>query len=218
MKILKPRSLVARLVTAGTAGLLIAIGLFAVLSHIIDVPFVTTAVAHPAPDYRPGIVDTPLEVTPPPRIPKPEKPEPPDVLTPREISDDPVPEDRTIERGAVTRTLDLGREGVDGVGRVPGFGYSGGTDQETVKLFGMPPEYPARQLIQGVEGWVRVRFTITATGSVRDASVVAAEPRGAFDAAALAAIARWRYNPRIVDGVAVERVGVETLIEFELAE
>ena len=38
-----------------------------------------------------------------------------------------------------------------------------------------------------------------------------------FDDAALKAIARWRYNPKVEDGVAVERVGVQTVIRFQLA-
>ena len=37
-----------------------------------------------------------------------------------------------------------------------------------------------------------------------------------FDQAALRAIARWRYNPKIEDGVAVERVGVRTRLTFQL--
>lgn len=37
-----------------------------------------------------------------------------------------------------------------------------------------------------------------------------------FDDAALKAISRWRYNPRVEGGVAVERVGIETLITFKL--
>jgi len=63
---------------------------------------------------------------------------------------------------------------------------------------------------------VQVRFTITPTGTVKDPVVVNAEPKGMFDDAALKAIARWRYNPRVEGGVAVERVGVETIIRFQL--
>ena len=80
------------------------------------------------------------------------------------------------------------------------------------------PDYPARALARGIEGWVIVQFTITPTGTVKDAIVVDADPKNIFDEAALKGIARWRYNPRIVDGVAVERVGVRTLIRFNLEE
>ena len=34
--------------------------------------------------------------------------------------------------------------------------------------------------------------------------------------AALKSIARWRYNPKIEGGVAVDRVGVQTIIRFTL--
>jgi protein TonB len=63
---------------------------------------------------------------------------------------------------------------------------------------------------------VQVRFAVTPTGAVRDAAVVASEPGTVFDQAALAAVARWRYNPRVEAGVAVERVGLETLLRFTL--
>ena len=61
-----------------------------------------------------------------------------------------------------------------------------------------------------------MRFSVTATGTVRDAVVVASEPDTIFDEAALKAIARWRYNPRVESGEAVERVGLQTVIRFEL--
>ena len=61
-----------------------------------------------------------------------------------------------------------------------------------------------------------MQFSVTATGRVRDPVVVASEPGTTFDEAALKAIARWRYNPRVVNGEAVERVGLQTIIRFEL--
>jgi protein TonB len=65
---------------------------------------------------------------------------------------------------------------------------------------------------------VQVQFTITPTGTVTNAVVVNAEPRNIFDDAALKAIARWRYNPKVEGGVAVERVGVQTIIRFQLEQ
>ena len=101
----------------------------------------------------------------------------------------------------------------------PGRGGGGlpiGQDRDVIPIVRVPPEYPAHEAEKGVEGWVKVQFAITAIGTVRDATVVDADPKGAFDDAALKAIARWRYNPKIEGGVPVERVGLQTVIRFQL--
>jgi protein TonB len=95
---------------------------------------------------------------------------------------------------------------------------AGGSDRDVIPLVRVNPDYPQRALRRNIEGWVVVQFTITPAGTVKDAKVVDAEPKGIFEDAALKAIARWRYNPKVVDGVAVERVGVQTLIRFELED
>jgi protein TonB len=91
-----------------------------------------------------------------------------------------------------------------------------GVDRDTLPLVRVNPTYPPRAEQNGVEGWVQVRFTVTAAGTIRDAVVVESEPGETFDAAALEAIARWRYNPRIENGEPVERVGLQTLFRFTL--
>jgi protein TonB len=63
---------------------------------------------------------------------------------------------------------------------------------------------------------VLVEFTITAAGTVRDARVIDASPKGYFEDAALKAIGRWRYNPKVQEGVAVERIGVRVRLSFNL--
>ncbi len=95
---------------------------------------------------------------------------------------------------------------------------SAGSDTDVIPLVRIAPEYPPRALRRGIEGWVQVQFTITPTGAVTDATVVAADPPGLFDEAAIRSILRWRYNPKIEGGVAVERVGVQTVIRFVLEE
>ena len=80
------------------------------------------------------------------------------------------------------------------------------------------PRLSASGTSRGLEGWVQVQFTITPTGTVANAVVVNAEPKNIFDDAALKAIARWRYNPKVEGGVAVERVGVQTIIRFQLEQ
>jgi protein TonB len=91
-----------------------------------------------------------------------------------------------------------------------------GTDRDVQPIVQVHPDYPQPAISRGVEGWVKVQFTITATGAVKDAFVIDASPRAVFDDAALKAIARWRYNPRIDNGTAVERVGMQTVIRFQL--
>ena len=105
---------------------------------------------------------------------------------------------------------------VDARGAMSRMSMTAGSDRDVIPLVRVPPDYPARAQSRGLEGWVQVRFTITPTGTVKDPVVVNAEPKNIFDDAALKAIARWRYNPRVEGGVAVERVGVETIIRFQL--
>ena len=87
---------------------------------------------------------------------------------------------------------------------------------DPVPLVRVSPDYPPSALARSIEGWVRVQFTIAATGTVRDTKVVAADPRGIFDQAALRAVARWRYSPMIDQGQPIERVGLQAVIRFQL--
>jgi protein TonB len=107
---------------------------------------------------------------------------------------------------------------VDARGAMSRMSMSAGSDRDVIPLVRINPDYPPRALSRGLEGWVQVQFTITATGTVKDAVVVNAEPKNIFDDAALKAIARWRYNPKVDAGVAVERVGVQTIIRFQLEQ
>lgn len=107
---------------------------------------------------------------------------------------------------------------VDARGAMSRMSMTAGSDRDVIPLVRIAPDYPPRALSRGLEGWVQVQFTITATGTVKDAVVVNAEPKNIFDDAALKAIARWRYNPRVDGGVAVERVGVQTIIRFQLEQ
>jgi len=91
-----------------------------------------------------------------------------------------------------------------------------GIDRDVIPIVRVAPDYPNHAATHGIQGWVQIQFTVTPTGAVRDPVVVGAQPKGEFEDAALKAIARWRYNPRIDGGVAVERVGLQTVIRFEL--
>lgn len=91
-------------------------------------------------------------------------------------------------------------------------------DTDIIPLVRVNPQYPARALSRGIEGWVDVEFTITAAGTVKDPVVVEADPKGLFERAALRAIRKWKYNPKVDHGVPVERPGVRVRLRFDIAE
>ena len=68
-----------------------------------------------------------------------------------------------------------------------------GADAGLKPLIAMVPGYPAGALLRGAKGHVDVEFTVNSAGRVENARIAAAEPKGVFDAAALAAVQRRRY-------------------------
>lgn len=77
------------------------------------------------------------------------------------------------------------------------------------------PMYPREAAIGGLEGWVKVEFTITEVGTVKDPRVIDANPPRVFNREAIRAILKWKFKPRVVDGVAVERRATQQ-IDFTL--
>ncbi len=57
------------------------------------------------------------------------------------------------------------------------------------------PTYPSQALQDGIEGEVDLEFGLTAQGEVQDIRVIAAQPARVFEAAAVQALRRWRYDP-----------------------
>ncbi len=86
-----------------------------------------------------------------------------------------------------------------------------------VPLVRIPPRYPMRAASRKIEGWVKVEFTITKSGTVKDPKVVAAQPPNIFNRAALKAISRWKFKPKIVDGKAQEQRAVQ-ILQFRLTK
>ncbi len=107
--------------------------------------------------------------------------------------------------------LDLGRAKL-GALMVPG------EDGDATPLFRMPPLYPIHAERGGFEGWVDVEFTVSRSGRVVEPRVLAADPPRVFDQAALEAVLKWKYRPKVEGGVSVNRPGVRVRIRFELEE
>ena len=77
---------------------------------------------------------------------------------------------------------------------------------------------PKAKRTQTMSKKVGAEFTITPSGAVTNPIVVDAEPPGIFNRSALRTIVKWKYKPRILDGKAVPRPGVQHLITYELED
>ncbi len=83
------------------------------------------------------------------------------------------------------------------------------------------PQYPSVALSRGIEAFVTVEFTVTASGATRnvvvvDAVTVDGKPTSLFDRAAIAAAEKFRYQPQMQDGKGVEVHGVRNRFVFEM--
>ena len=78
------------------------------------------------------------------------------------------------------------------------------------------PIYPPGAFRDRVEGWVEMEFTVSEGGTTGDVQVVGAEPPGVFDDAAVAAVAAWKFRPRVANGQPVaERTSVTLRFNVE---
>lgn len=94
---------------------------------------------------------------------------------------------------------------------------TGTISTDVTPLVRIPPRYPMRAANRRIEGWVKVEFTITKTGEVTDAIVIESHPSDIFNREALAAVKRWKFKPKVVDGKAYEQRAQQTL-EFKLSK
>ncbi len=142
-----------------------------------------------------------------PRKEKPEQPPPPPDLDLSQSSEF----DQALQDMAFTVGLGIEIQGGPNLGLVA-------SDADVVPVVRVNPQYPPRAAERGIEGWVELRFAISRGGKVKDAEVTNSHPGTVFDRAALRAVRKWKYNPKIEDGEPVERSGVKVRLEFELLD
>ena len=136
------------------------------------------------------------------------------------LDDTPPPPDMSTDSST---SLDADAIGVAAVVSDDGGGESGAAgmgvmnaDGDAVPLVRVPPQYPDRAAQRGIEGRVLVEFTITKSGSVKDARAIAFEPSDIFNAAAVKSVMQWKYNPKVEHGKPVEQRGMKTSVVFKL--
>jgi protein TonB len=90
------------------------------------------------------------------------------------------------------------------------------SDGGEIPLVRIQPMYPRQAAERRIEGWVVLKFTISTSGSVKRARVLRSEPPRIFNKVALKAIKKWKYKPKVKNGVPVETPGVTVRLTFKL--
>lgn len=115
----------------------------------------------------------------------------------------------------ITGTAINGAIGSGGGGGGP-ISAAGLFDGDIIPMVKVQPTYPASAQRMGIEGKVVLQVTVNADGTVREVKVLESQPRGVFDAEARRAMMRWKFKPRVVDGVPQAQRGIQPL-EFKLS-
>ena len=101
-----------------------------------------------------------------------------------------------------------------------GIGGPGGmniAEGDYLPIVRVAPVYPARALSRGLEGYVDLSFTVTPAGTVAD-PVILFSTSSLFERAAQRAVLKFKYKPRVVDGVPVAVPNVKTRISFKIED
>jgi TonB family protein len=85
--------------------------------------------------------------------------------------------------------------------------------REAKLIRSVTPDYPSAAKHDGIQGFVDLDVTVSSRGIVEDVSVVNATPPDMFEKSALAAVRKWKYDPRYVDGLP-SQAHVKVHLEF----
>jgi protein TonB len=192
-------------------GLIIALVLFIAMSAMVEPPdgFDRPTTATTAIDFVQRRKDSDTEIR---SRALPEPPQIPQIPTPAAMSVDtaaPVP--TMINMPPMTPDMSLASNSMMG-DLLVGIGKG---DTEVMPLVRQPAIYPQRAKARKIEGFVTARLSISSDGSVTDVEVVSAEPPGIFEREAVRAMYRYRFDPKVVNGQAVEQTAMQT-VEFKL--
>ncbi|BCN25630.1 energy transducer TonB [Vibrio alfacsensis] len=146
----------------------------------------------------------------------PEQPEPPKAPQPMDLSQ---AETQMEAISPVTPISALGlNTALDGIAiSAPNLKGTMG-NQQALPLYRVDPRYPSQALKRKVEGYVIMRFTIDATGRPKNVEVIEAQPKRMFEKEAVRALKKWKYQPKVENGVSIEQFGQTARVEFKLAK
>ncbi|ALZ75020.1 energy transducer TonB [Rheinheimera sp. F8] len=144
------------------------------------------------------------------RVPPPPPPPPPE-----------PPKQQIVQEASNTDagTIGFNAPTVDVGGVNNGIGDPSGAmmrDGDATPIVRIEPKYPVQAARDGINGWVKMRFSIMPDGSVDEIEVVDAEPKRVFDREAIRALKRWKYSPKIENGQALKQTGIMVQLDFNL--
>jgi protein TonB len=84
-----------------------------------------------------------------------------------------------------------------------------------VSLVRPHPAYPARAQQSGLEGWVLVEFDVLTNGTVTNIQVIESSD-AVFERSARNAAARFRFKPRVIDGIAQVTYGIQNIFRYQM--
>lgn len=138
----------------------------------------------------------------------------------------PPPKLSTVDNNSASATIDAPKTNFKTTGFSPGGsfrprgGFNPGArptgDQDATPIVRVEPMYPRRAAERGITGYVVVKFRVGTAGQVINPTIVDADPRGVFEQAVLKAVRKWKYNPKVVDGKAIEYGVTPVRLEFNL--
>lgn len=199
-----------RFPVAAGLGILVSFALFWVMQALVGV---SGELKEGRPSFRLEFVRLKRDRAPevkkrePPKREKPEHPPPPPDISLSKSSLEP-------EAGIVAIVPNLDPTNVLLGGIIGG----GGADRDVVPLVRIDPDYPMRARQRHIEGWVVIGFAITKAGTVKDPVVLVSHPGTIFNRSALQAVRKWKYNPKIEGGAAVERAGMKVRLDFVMED
>lgn len=202
--------MIARYASALSAGTFMTVALLYVMQILINMQSGDLS-EHPASN---PVLWLPYDEPPPPPPPKPRE------IIREKLTKTVLPPARVIHAGGDTTVTALPPARPTAAGsdlghlseqlRLPKY-----VDGSLVALIRVAPAYPISARRQGLEGHVLVQFDVLPDGHVAHVLVVESSDQR-FEKEAIKAALRFKFRPRVVDGVPLLSTGVQNLFTFEM--
>lgn len=191
----------------------ITFGLFILMSYLIKSEFVPPEKSD-TPAIQITMVDTDDDIRVrdrrvPKKPPTPKNPPPPQTQRVAQVQK-PNPQNMNFQMN----NIDVNVQGDTYIGTPGSAGNM--SDGDAIPMVVIEPSYPRKAAMEGIEGWVRFKFTVSPDGTPKDIEVIDAEPKRIFERDARKAIYKWKFKPKVVDGKAIEQPNMYYTLEFKL--